>query len=63
MGIFKMTRLPFGVKPAAAIFQKTLENILRGIPNVVNYIDIIITGKSVDEHAKTLEQVLTQDYV
>lgn len=37
IGIFRMKRLPFGVKPASAIFQKTIENLLRDIPNVINY--------------------------
>ncbi|XP_037805897.1 uncharacterized protein K02A2.6-like [Lucilia sericata] len=61
LGIFKMTRLPFGVKPAAAIFQKTSENILRGIPNVVNYLDdIIITGRNFEDHVKTIELVLSK---
>lgn len=61
MGIFKMTRLPFGVKPAASIFQKTIENVLRGIPNVINYLDdIIITGQDFEGHIKTIEVVLTK---
>lgn len=61
LGIFKMTRLPFGVKPAAAIFQKTIENILRGISNVVNYLDdIIITGRNLEDHVKTIELVLSK---
>lgn len=59
IGIFKMKRLPFGVKPASAIFQKTIENLLRGIPNVINYMDdIVVTGKDFREHVKTLKTVL-----
>lgn len=59
MGIFKVTRLPFGVKPAAALFQRTIENMLRGIPNVVNYLDeIVITGSNLNEHVKSIESVL-----
>lgn len=61
LGIFKMTRLPFGVKPAAAIFQKTIENLLRDIPNVINYLDdIVITGSNLEEHVKTLELLLSR---
>lgn len=61
LGIFKMTRMPFGVKPAADIFQKTVENILRGIPNVINYLDdIIITGQIFQDHVKTIEVVLAK---
>ncbi|XP_017468657.1 PREDICTED: uncharacterized protein K02A2.6-like, partial [Rhagoletis zephyria] len=61
MGIFKLTRLPFGVKPAAAIFQRTIENMLRGIPNVVNYLDdIVITGSNLNDHVKSIESVLVK---
>lgn len=35
IGILKVKRLPFGVKTAASIFQKTMETVLRGIPNAV----------------------------
>lgn len=61
IGTFKVKRLPFGVKVASAIFQKTLENLLRGIPNVVVYQDdITVTGKNFNEHIKTLKLVLTK---
>lgn len=33
-GLFRYNRLPFGVSAAPAIFQRTMEGILRGIPNV-----------------------------
>lgn len=61
IGLFKMKRLPFGVKPASAIFQKTIENLLRDIPRVVNYMDdIVITGTNFEEHIKTLKLVLSR---
>lgn len=54
-----MKRMPFGIKTAAAIFQKTMENILSGIPNVVCYQDdITVTGKNFAEHIETLKIVL-----
>ena len=44
-GLFEYTRLPFGVSSAPGIFQRVMESILRGIPNVVVYLDdILITG-------------------
>lgn len=59
IGIMKMKRLPFGIKTAAAIFQKTIENLLRGINGVVCYQDdITITGKNFKEHVHTLKLVL-----
>lgn len=59
IGVLKMKRLPFGVKPAAAIFQKTIENLLRDIEGVVIYQDdITVTGKNFQEHLKNLKLVL-----
>ncbi|XP_036342908.1 uncharacterized protein K02A2.6-like, partial [Rhagoletis pomonella] len=59
IGCFKMKRLPFGVKPAAAIFQKTMENLLRNVPFVVVYQDdITVSGKDLAEHVRNLRSVL-----
>ena len=58
-GLYQYNRLPFGVSSAPAIFQRTIENILQGIPNVVVYIDdILITGKTESEHLRNLDEVL-----
>ena len=60
-GLYRYNRLPFGVSSASSIFQRTMEGILRGIPNVCVYIDdILITGLSEQEHLKTLDDVLTR---
>ena len=38
-------RLPFGVSSAPGVFQRVMESILSGNPNVVVYIDdILVTG-------------------
>ena len=53
-GLYQYTRLPFGVHSAPAIFQRTIEGILRGVKNVAVYIDdILITGVSEEEHLQT----------
>ena len=58
-GLFRYTRLPFGVSAAPAIFQRTMENILKGIPGVAVYIDdILVTGGSREDHLSTLNAVL-----
>uniref|UniRef100_A0A1B0FD20 Reverse transcriptase domain-containing protein n=1 Tax=Glossina morsitans morsitans TaxID=37546 RepID=A0A1B0FD20_GLOMM len=44
IGRLKLKRLPFGVKTAATIFQKTMENLLPDIPNVFVYQDDITIG-------------------
>ena len=61
-GLFKYTRLPFGIAAAPTIFQQTMDVIFQGLPGVVCYLDdIIVNGKDKSEH---LEQVLsrTQEY-
>lgn len=59
IGTFKMLRLPFGVKPAAAIFQMQIEGLLRGINGVVVYQDdITVTGKTFKDHIFNLKAVL-----
>ncbi len=59
-GLFQFNRLPFGVSSAPAIFQRGMENLLRGCKNVAIYIDdILITGPTQEEHLKTLEKVLS----
>ena len=58
-GLFRHNRLPFGVSSAPGIFQRMMENLLRGIDKVVVYLDdILITGISEEDHLSTLEEVL-----
>ena len=58
-GLYQYTRLPFGVASAPSIFQRTMENILQGLPHVCVYIDdILVTGANDEEHLQNLEAVL-----
>eukprot|EP00117_Sycon_ciliatum_P015218 scpid18577/ scgid6200/ Retrotransposable element Tf2 155 kDa protein type 1 len=58
-GLYEFTRLPFGVNSAVSIFQRTMENLLAGLPGCVVYIDdILVTGKTDEEHAQNLRRVL-----
>ena len=58
-GLFRYTRLPFGISSAPGIFQRVIESVLQGIERVVVYLDdILITGSSEEEHLKTLDEVL-----
>ena len=60
-GLFQYNRLPFGVSAAPSIFQRTIEGVLQGIPNVCVYLDdILITGKTNSEHLMNLHAVLTR---
>lgn len=63
-GLFRYTRLPFGVKSAPAAFQAVMDSILRGIKWTRCYIDdIIVGGSSLQECASQLDKVLERfDY-
>ena len=58
-GLFKYTRLSFGVASAPGIFQRTMEKLLRGkIGTVCFQDDVLISGKSPDELIDRLKEVL-----
>ena len=60
-GLYRPTRLPFGVSSASAIFQSKIEQVLQGIPMVVCRVDdILISGKNDQEHLGHLDEVLTR---
>lgn len=61
LGVFRMKRLPFGIKTAGAIFQKNIETLLKDIPNCINFMDdIVVTGKDYNSHIKILKIVLNR---
>ncbi|KRX64960.1 Retrovirus-related Pol polyprotein from transposon [Trichinella sp. T9] len=58
-GLYHYNRLPFGVASAPVIFQRVMDTMLAGIPNVAAYLDdIILTGATDGEHRRTLKLVL-----
>ncbi|XP_048590142.1 uncharacterized protein K02A2.6-like [Nematostella vectensis] len=60
-GLFEYNRLCYGIASAPGIFQRTMENLLQGIPNVVVRIDdILIAGKTSADHLKSLTEVLSR---
>lgn len=59
VGLFRYKRLSFGVNAAAEIFQDVIRQTLANIPGVLNISDdILIAGKSKQEHDKSLLMVL-----
>ena len=60
-GLYQYTRLPFGISCAPAVFQRTMDNLLKVIKHVSVYIDdIVVTGITEEEHLKNLDEVLSR---
>ena len=60
-GLFQYNRLPFGVSSSPAIFQRVIDNVLQRIPYVCAYLDdILLTGRTDDEHLSNLDKVLSR---
>ena len=60
-GLYQYTRLPFGIASAPALFQKTMDTILQGIPHVICYLDdILVTGADHTEHLHNLAEVMSR---
>jgi transposase InsO family protein len=58
-GLYRPWRLQFGVHSATGIFQREMENILRGIPfTLVRIDDILVTGRNDWDHFVILITVL-----
>ena len=58
-GLHKVTRLPFGIKVAPAIFQRIMDGLFGSIPNVTVYQDnIYLKSGSLEEHRLLLGRVL-----
>ncbi len=57
-GLFRYTRLPFGISSAPGIFQRVIESVLQGIGGVAIYLDdILVTGSTNEEHLINLRSV------
>jgi hypothetical protein len=61
MGQFEWKVVSMGLASAPSAFQRLVEQVVKGIHNVVVYIDdLIIHSKSHDEHIRTLDAVFTR---
>ena len=50
-GLFKMCRLPQGLKNSSSIFQSCFESTLKGIKGVVSLQDVVLMYRSTKEHS------------
>ena len=57
-GLFQFEVLPFGLSNAVSAFQRTMETVLEGLPNVRVYLDdIMVYSTTLDDHIQHLESV------
>ena len=60
-GLFTFNRMPFGICSAPGIWQRTMDNLLSGIPGVICYLDdILVVGENEEQHEQRLLTVLRQ---
>uniref|UniRef100_A0A914WMU4 RNA-directed DNA polymerase n=1 Tax=Plectus sambesii TaxID=2011161 RepID=A0A914WMU4_9BILA len=60
-GLYRYNRMPFGIASAPAIFQRIMDQLLADVPYCAAYLDdILISGRTEEEHIATLEQVLSR---
>lgn len=59
-GHFEFLRMPMGLKNSPSTFQRVMDNVLRGLQNVICLVyldDIIVFSTSLQEHVTNLEKV------
>ena len=58
-GLYQLLQLPNGASPCVRLFQRAMENLLKGLPSVVFLNDIPIIANDQSEHLQNLPKVLT----
>ena len=58
-GLFEFTRMPFGLRNAAQMFQRFTDQVLRGLDFCYMYVDdVLIASHTPEEHKEHLRTVL-----
>ena len=58
-GLLKMKRLPYGISASPAIFQRTMEKVLEGLPGVTCFLDdVLVAGATESETLERLDETL-----
>ena len=60
-GLYEFRKMPFGLANAPATFQQLMENVLAGLARdgcLVYLDDILVIGKTLEEHNENLRKVL-----
>ncbi|PFX31971.1 Uncharacterized protein K02A2.6 [Stylophora pistillata] len=59
LGLYRYTRLPFGVAAAPAIFQQMIDKMLDGLTQTGGILDdLIVTGQNDEQHIENLHHTL-----
>lgn len=64
-GLYEFNRMPFGLRTAPSTFQRAMNSVLGSLKNqacVVYLDDILVVGKTEDEHLRNLDEVLHRLY-
>ena len=59
-GRYRFLRMPFGLNSASEVFQCSMEQIFTGYPCAVIVDDILIGGKTIEEHDANMRKVLNR---
>lgn len=57
-GLYVFNRLCPGVKPAAGIFQQTMETIFAGLDIIIYFDDVLIASSSMEDHQRNIILVM-----
>ncbi|CAI5994784.1 unnamed protein product [Closterium sp. NIES-64] len=58
-GLYEYNVMPFGIRNAPAVFQRAMDQVLKGIPAAACYIDdILIFSSSEEQHVQDLKRTL-----
>lgn len=60
-GLFRYTRMPYGISCAPSIFQRCMESLLKDLAGVVVFFDdIVVSGRDTESHNKNLQACLNK---